>query len=483
LLVEGGSRETGGLSALAATQRHGWSLLGSLEGARRGRAPVVAESARGAIDTPAGSSHVSALAVASWTPGPALVTTLRVNPFGEDRTNGTPAQRNDTRSVLASAAASGTAGRNSWEVRAWGQRSRYGQTFSIIAAGRGSEVPTTIQRVDSDGVGVRGQWSRLFRTTTVVAGFEGRQVNAVNLETVAGSSTRRSAGGRQRGPAIFARLGTQLGPAASLEVGGRWETWSNRSVDEGKPRRADSFSPRVSMTWTPAGAVGLQFSAYRAFRAPTLNELYRGFRVGAISTLPNDALQPERLSGAEGGVTFTRRGVAARATGWWSRLGNPVTNVTTAPQQRQRQNVGEIHARGFEAEVVVRPLKAVEWTSALALTRSVFRDAERPALDGLRVPQVPGRQLSSRLRLVASPFWVSAEVRLLGRQFEDDLNELPLSPASVIDTVLGVALNRRFDVVFALENVADREVQVGRTPVPTVGLPRTFHVSLRYRSR
>ena len=39
------------------------------------------------------------------------------------------------------------------------------------------------------------------------------------------------------------------------------------------------------------------------FRAPTLNELYRQFRVGATLTLANNALGPERLVGGEAGLT------------------------------------------------------------------------------------------------------------------------------------------------------------------------------------
>ena len=41
------------------------------------------------------------------------------------------------------------------------------------------------------------------------------------------------------------------------------------------------------------------------FRAPTLNELYRQFRVGSTLTLANPALGPERLVGGEAGVTIS----------------------------------------------------------------------------------------------------------------------------------------------------------------------------------
>ena len=40
-------------------------------------------------------------------------------------------------------------------------------------------------------------------------------------------------------------------------------------------RTLDAFSPRLSLIFRPTEQLSLRASAYRAFRAPTLNELYR----------------------------------------------------------------------------------------------------------------------------------------------------------------------------------------------------------------
>ncbi len=483
-LVEAGSRGTGRASGFAGLARTGWNAVGAVEGGRSGRAPVVASAFRGPVDTAAGSNYVSGLGAVTWTAGPSFSGRLRINPFREDRANGTAAQRNDTRSVQLSASASGAWGFNGWEVRAWGQRTRFGQTFSAVSRDRSFETPTTTQRVEADAFGVRGQWFRTIGSAVLFAGGEARQVQADNLERpTLGGAPPRTAGGRQRGPAIFARLAAPLGSRVSVEGGGRWESWMNvPSGGGGAHRRASSFSPRLSLAWRPVAGAVAHAAAYRAFRAPTLNELYRGFRVGAIVTLPNAGLAPEHLTGVEAGVSVTRRRVSLRTTGWWSRLDEPVVNVTTAPQERQRQNIGQVRGRGVEAEVVFRPFPALEWTSAVALTRSTFRDPMRPDLDGRRVPQVPGTQISSRLRLTVSRFSASVEVRRVGLQYEDDRNELVLSPGSLADLAVAWAVSRRLDVVVGVENVADREVVVGRTPIPTVGLPRSAYVSVRVRT-
>ena len=61
-------------------------------------------------------------------------------------------------------------------------------------------------------------------------------------------------------------------------------------------RRAITCTSQVSV-WGDIGA---------GFRAPTLNELYRQFRVGTVLTLANNQLGPERLVGGELGVSSCR---------------------------------------------------------------------------------------------------------------------------------------------------------------------------------
>src|SRR5262249_58168537 len=109
-----------------------------------------------------------------------------------------------------------------------------------------------------------------------------------------------------------------------------------------------------------ADNVSVYVSGYRAFRAPTLNELYRAFRVGNVLTLANDKLEAERLTGGEAGVavdTLSRR-VNVRGTFFWSELTRPIANVTLSVTPalitRQRQNLGRTRSRGVEVETSAR---------------------------------------------------------------------------------------------------------------------------------
>src|SRR4030095_12759433 len=61
-------------------------------------------------------------------------------------------------------------------------------------------------------------------------------------------------------------------------------------------------APRVGALVHVTREVAVRASVYRAFRAPTLNELYRPFQVGTVLTAANDRLRPEALWGGEAGA-------------------------------------------------------------------------------------------------------------------------------------------------------------------------------------
>ena len=88
------------------------------------------------------------------------------------------------------------------------------------------------------------------------------------------------------------------------------------------------FSPRATLTWRANDLASLQFSVARSYRTPTLNELYRGFRVGNVVTNANPLLAPERLTSLEGGVLFGHERASARVTAFYNVLDDAISNIT-----------------------------------------------------------------------------------------------------------------------------------------------------------
>src|SRR6185369_11624408 len=191
----------------------------------------------------------------------------------------------------------------------------------------------------------------------------------------------------------YARARADVGRVA-IVAGARGDFWRATPRDASLPvHRAALFSPRLSAALPLAAGVALETAGYIAYRVPTLNELYCGFRAGNVVTNPNPALDPERLAGVEAGLAWSPARASARITAFYTRLEHAITNVTLSSTPtlitRERRNEDELRAAGIEAELSWRPAP-FGITAFGAYTRSRFwHTPEQPDLEGLRVPQVP----------------------------------------------------------------------------------------------
>ena len=70
----------------------------------------------------------------------------------------------------------------------------------------------------------------------------------------------------------------------------------------------------------------------------------------------------------------------------------------------------------------------------------------------------------------------------MGRQFDDDQNQLPLRPFGTVDAYAARPAGRGLQAFVAVENLFDVVYDVGRTPVRTIGWPRPVHPGLRLAS-
>jgi iron complex outermembrane recepter protein len=258
---------------------------------------------------------------------------------------------------------------------------------------------------------------------------------------------------------------------------------------EFEPRTELAVSPRVGVLWHAHDLLSLRASGYRAFRAPTLNELYRPFQVGTVLTAANAELGPELLSGFEGGLELAgSRAVVVRTTGFWNYLERPITNVTLATPredgaQRERQNLGSVLVRGVESALELRIER--RWTAILAYTLAASKVRDAGSMNELRdkqLPQAP-RHRASALLSFDDPRWFSATVQLrgVGKQYEDDLNTLPMAGYLVVDVSASWRLWWKLDLFVAVENLLDEQYLVGRAGVDTIGQPLLARIGLRVR--
>ncbi|HEX6201663.1 MAG TPA: TonB-dependent receptor [Thermoanaerobaculia bacterium] len=493
--LSAGSRETASGSLWASARGRRWGAAAAAEAlTSEGHVPVAAAE-RGPVDVPAGVGSGSAELSVERAPaagrGPALF--LRGGVFDEERDNGTRLQENATTIRHAGAGADWTAGAGSLSLRAWAADHDFTQTFTAVDPDRAGETLVRAQRVPAEALGASARWTgAVGRRHTLVAGAEAGRAEGVSRERLfLGERTLRTAfGGRQREEAVFVEDLVDLGARLSLAAGLRWDRWRNDPAAGGAERRESMLSPRLALRWQARPAWGLTAAAYRSFRAPTLNELYRGFRVGDVVTEPNPGLRAERLTGAEAGAVWTPTpaggGLRLRGTLFWMRLDDPVANVTleTTPEliRRQRRNLGRTRSRGLELDGEARLGR--RWHLAAGYLWSDARVVDFPAepeLEGLRVPQVPEHQGSLGLGWQGGRASAAVQARGSGRQLDDDRNRFPLAGFVVVDLRAGWRLAPGLELYAAAENLFDEEVTVGRTPVRTVGEPRLVRLGFRWQ--
>jgi outer membrane receptor protein involved in Fe transport len=488
---EAGSQGTAKFSGYGGTRRGAWEVEGAGEWLRTDGVRIVGEEVRGPVDVRADSDYTTGFVGIGFNPGP-WHAGLRLTIYDEERGNGTPLQVNATQVTQVSAEAGGTVAGGAWLARGGGGSQDYFQTFSAILGGaaRTGERLTTEQTTPSTFGNVAGQWAGVVRGYATLVGAEGKWTDATVTETrytVAGIATGPfEAGGTERTGAVFARVSMAPRDPLTLVLGLRADFWQSTPLSSSLPDHSAAFlSPRLSAGWELSDTISLHGAIYRAHRTPTLNELYRGFTVGAILTNPNPELDPERLTGFEGGALATWSRVSARVTAFWNQLDDAITNVTISapggPIVRQRQNTDTVRARGIEVEADVRAFERLTIGGVIAVTRSTFANAPaQPALEGNRVPQVPSYQLGATMTYVdPRGFTGSVQGRAFGAQFDDDLNTLELASYRVVDVSATQALRRGLQLFVAVENLFDADYDVGRTPIRTIGWPRSTRVGVR----
>jgi outer membrane receptor protein involved in Fe transport len=466
---------------------------------------------RGIVDTSANSEHAALDFSVGHQFGSNGRVFLRGNLFDESRNNGTPVQTNDTRIGEGAIGIDRQVGTNdSLTGRVYGDLQSYNQRFSSIAANRATESLTNIQHVPAQELGGAVLWTHVLgRSQTLVGGADLLEVMGASNEQLFSSGTHtqnKVSGGRQRTLGLFGEDILRIHQKWTVIVGLRFDRWSNfdgesvctaisRTCFPGlsifPDRTYTALSPRLSVLRALTNNVSVTASGYRAFRAPTLNELYRSFRQGNTLTQSNPALRSEQLTGAEAGVTLSglNRKLELRSTFFWSDIVDPDESVTltTTPAliTRQRQNLGRTRSRGLELEGVARLTPDIQVSAGFDFTDATVvhytPSTANPSLLGLDIPQVPRYQFTWEARYRnPSRFLLSLQGRFIGTQYDDDQNLLSLDRFYAMGLIVGGPITHRIQAFAAVENLTDERYMIARTPVVNLGPPILFRIGLRY---
>ncbi|WP_327196690.1 TonB-dependent receptor [Sphingomonas sp. Leaf231] len=514
-----GSRNSLDGSASALLERGaGFATLSAAYARGDGFIPTVAGQ-RGPADRPAAYEQFSAAARTVVTIAPATELQANVSGFTDTRERGTAFTRNRSEGADASVRLVGR-GALGWSALAYLQTRTFASQFASVDVARRTATQTLDQyNTPATGVGGRLEIApRLATGRDLRFGADVRRVDGRTQENytyVAGLPTRRRvAGGAALTYGMFGDASLTEG-ALTLTLGGRVDRWrltdgrlrentlatgAVLTTSDFADRSGTEWTGRAGAAWTLAAPLTLRASAYRGWRLPTLNELYRPFRVGPDAVAANGALAPERLTGIDGGVTLAPAGgVTVTGTLFWNRLDNAIANVTagsgpgTFPgvgfvaaggTYRVRQNLAAIRSTGFELDARWDRGPWFAQASWSHVDPHVRATGPAAALDDLRPAQTPRDLVSTALGWRRDSAALSATLRHGAAQFEDDQNTRRLAPATTLDGYAALPLTRRLAIEARAENVFDARVEAGISGAGIVerATPRTLWLGLRLRS-
>lgn len=510
--------------------------------------PIIAPSEAGLVDTPATVSFHNASVKLDYSPTDRVKAFLRAGYFGEDRVNGKIGDVNDTQWTSASGGVRmQLPGGSDLQASVFTDVEHFHSTYPAVTAASATVVARSIVRLTVDAhvpttaVGGMAQWGRaLGMKNYVSAGADWRWVNGDSEEGIYNAAPgpvvpptqsvvlalQRVSGGRQKSIGAYVQdILTPL-PKLTMTLSARVDYWRNYDAHNLEtaviPGTATNNQPslpgRVDAVVSPRAAARYQIARWLSawgdigsgFRAPTLNELYRQFRVGAVLTLANNQLGPERLLGGEAGLSIAlARGLTWRTTWFDNHITNPVSNVTLttagANVTQQRQNLGATRVRGLQTDAEYRIGTAWVFSGAYLHNQARVTDGgtANAALVGKFLAQVPANRGSLRASYSNPKHGsVAFGVQFLGAQFDDDQNvrvvpALARSDAgytastaaglpgyALVDVMVSRPVGRHVDVFVGAENLFDRPYFVGTLPT-TLGSPRLVNagVSVRFAGK
>lgn len=499
------------------------SLSAFAEQFSTGGYPVLRADQRGAVDntSSADSRLIQAGVEFSFTPQTSL--RFRARRFEEDRGNGTIFTRNETLGSDVSAVLTTRfpALSSELQVSAYGQRRKFRSTFSSVNSARDVETPALDQYdVPANAAGGSAVWTMaLGAQHRVTFGGDFRWIEGETNEAFRWNGmefTRlRNAGGRQFFTGAFVEDVWNVSDTATVAGGFRLDRWQlfdgmRRESERGTgaittdSRFADragySVNGRLGTRVNLAPELSVRGAGYTGLRVPTLNELYRPFRVGNDVTEANAALDPERLLGVEAGFEWRPiQTVRLAATGFFNRLEDAIGNITigTGPGTfepggfipaggvlRQRRNIELVLAPGVElsGEWQIAPSLLVK--AGYLFTEPTIEKASEGALNGKLLAQTPRHVFTGGVEWTPSQRWLmTAQMRTSSQQFEDDLNTRVLASFTTVDAAIFYNFTEGIAAGVKVENPFDTEIETGKSAdgLISIGAPRLVTLQLRWQ--
>lgn len=253
-----------------------------------------------------------------------------------------------------------------------------------------------------------------------------------------------------------------------------WETYDgyfDQAGASGYPqhynsRSKSSVSPKIAAVYRPFEMTTIRTSAGKAFRPPSVYELYSVYIARGVTTLSNPDLKPETNTSWDAGINQGLwKGAKIGVTYFENYLKDLIYTQTVTTTLSERRNVGKAESKGVEIEAEQR---FDRWLRLFAnftyANTKITKNAAKPEIVGKKLVWFPERMFNAGADLEKGPFSASLVGRYVSKRYSNDANSdkennvyTSYDPYFVADAKVSYKLTKFSTVSFSVDNIFDRD--------------------------
>ena len=209
-----------------------------------------------------------------------------------------------------------------------------------------------------------------------------------------------------------------------------WEAYDGKSGSTENPTILDdvdnsAVSPKLSLVWTLSKETILKGSVGKAFRSPTIYDLYRTYESSSRMVYSNPDLDSETILNYEIGVVkyFLERKVKTEVMLFHSDIENLIYSYNDDAGDSRKDNAGEVRIQGVELSASIIPFDSFTiWGNYTYNDSEITRQDHDPGMVGKSVTGMPDETINIGANYVYD--WLSFNLagRYAGRIYNTKYN-------------------------------------------------------------
>ena len=221
--------------------------------------------------------------------------------------------------------------------------------------------------------------------------------------------------------------------AVTIYAGIRADFWS---ASDGKSGSAESptilddvdnsaVSPKLSWVWTLSRDTIVKGSIGRAFRPPTIYDLYRTYNSGSRMVYSNPDLDSETILNYEIGVVkyFIGRRIKTEVMAFNSDIDNLIYTYDDEDGNSRKDNAGEARIRGIELGASIIPFDALSiWANYTYNDTEITKQDKDPEMVGKKITAMPDQTINVGANYAYNWLTINLAGRYTGRIYKTEYN-------------------------------------------------------------